>query len=39
MPITRRQFLTTTAALGGVGLSTSAYAGIIEPGFLIMDTE
>lgn len=39
MPITRRQFLTTAAALGGFALSTSAYAGIIEPGYLLTITE
>ena len=39
MLVTRRQFLTGTAALGGTGLATGAYAGVIEPGFRLVVTE
>lgn len=39
MLITRRRFLTGTAALGGTMLATGAYAGIVEPAFLLSVTE
>ncbi len=39
MLMTRRRFLTGTAALGGAALATGAYAGIVEPGFLLSVTE
>lgn len=39
MLMTRRRFLTGTAALGGTMLATGAYAGIVEPAFLLSVTE
>jgi predicted MPP superfamily phosphohydrolase len=39
MLISRRQFLTGTAATGGAFVATGAYAGIVEPGFRLVVTE
>lgn len=39
MLMTRRRFLTGTAVLGGTMLATGAYAGIVEPAFLLSVTE